>query len=89
MKYVGTKIVIYVSQNAPAGGFTDAQVAAIGTTFDTISTRSTSTPSARRRTSTTTGVVLVLLTRRECAHADERQCATQGYIAGYFDGTDD
>lgn len=90
LKYAGTHLLIYQSQNAPAppNGFTDAQIAAFGNTFDvdlyTIDVATFGSPTDIDAN----GRVIVLLSPLINKLTKSSDCATLGYIAGFFDATD-
>jgi hypothetical protein len=88
VQYVGNRIVIYISQNAPAGGYTAQQITAVGNTFDIdlfpIDSLAFGAPSdidANAR-------VLVLMSPKVNGMVTASECQQFGYIAGYFDGLD-
>jgi hypothetical protein len=88
LKYSGTHLLIYLSKNAPSGGFTDSQIAAFGNTFDldlyTIDVATFGTPSDIDAN----GRVIVLLSPIINKLTAAGDCATQGYIAGFFNAVD-
>jgi hypothetical protein len=93
LKYAGTHLLIYQSQNAPGPadgthGFTDAEIAAFGNTFDvdlyTIDVATFGAPTDIDEN----GRVIVLLSPLINKLSKASTCATQGYIAGFFDATD-
>jgi hypothetical protein len=90
LKYAGTHLLIYQSQNAPAppNGFTDPQIAAFGNTFDldlyTIDVATFGGPTDIDGN----GRVIVLLSPLINKLTPASVCTTQGYIAGFFDATD-
>jgi hypothetical protein len=88
VKYVGTKIAIFLSVNAPAGGLTAGDISALGATFDTdlypIDVMAFGAPSDIDAN----GTVFVLLTPKVNAMTPASQCASLGYIAGFFYGLD-
>ncbi len=90
LKYAGTHLLIYQSKNAPPppNGFTDAQIAAFGNTFDldlyTIDVATFGAPTDIDGN----GRVIVLLSPLINKLTDPSVCTTQGYIAGFFDATD-
>ena len=90
LKYAGTHLLIYQSQNAPAppNGFTDPQIAACGNTFDldlyTIDVATVGAPTDIDGN----GRVIVLLSPLINKLTPANVCTTQGYIAGFFDATD-
>jgi hypothetical protein len=90
LKYAGTHLLIYQSQNAPPppNGFTDQQIAAFGNTFDldlyTIDVATFGAPTDIDGN----GRVIVLLSPLINKLTNAGVCTTQGYIAGFFDATD-
>ncbi|MDQ2932549.1 MAG: hypothetical protein M3Y05_17235, partial [Gemmatimonadota bacterium] len=93
LRYSGTHLLIYVSKNAPGpangvNGFSDAQIAAFGNTFDlelyTIDVATFGAPTDIDAN----GHVIVLLSPLINKLTDRNVCTTQGYIAGFFDATD-
>ena len=93
LKYAGTHLLIYQSQNAPGpangvGGFTNAEIAAFGNTFDldlySIDVATFGAPTDIDGN----GRVIVLLSPLINKLTDRSVCSTQGYIAGFFDATD-
>ena len=91
LKYSGPHLLIYQSQNAPApptNGFTDAQLAALGNTFDldlyTIDVSTFGAPTDIDGN----GRVIVLLSPLINKLTQRSTCPSQGYIAGFFDATD-
>jgi hypothetical protein len=93
LKYSGTHLLIYVSKNAPGPadgthGFTDAQIAAFGNTFDldlyTIDVATFGQPSDIDAN----GRVIVLLSPIINKLTKASDCTTLGYIAGFFNAVD-
>jgi hypothetical protein len=88
LKYSGSHLLIYLSKNAPPGGFTDSQIAAFGNTFDldlyTIDVATFGTPSDIDAN----GRVIVLLSPIINKLTNASACASQGYIAGFFNAVD-
>ncbi len=88
LKYSGTHLLIYVSKNAPAGGFSDGQIAAFGNTFDldlyTIDVATFGQPSDIDGNSR----VIVLLSPIINKLTKASDCTTLGYIAGFFNAVD-
>jgi hypothetical protein len=88
LKYSGTHLLIYVSKNAPAGGFSDSQIAAFGNTFDldlyTIDVATFGQPTDIDQN----GRVIVLLSPIINKLTAAGDCASQGYIAGFFNAVD-
>jgi hypothetical protein len=88
LKYSGSHLLIYVSKNAPAGGFSDGQIAAFGNTFDldlyTIDVATFGQPSDIDGNSR----VIVLLSPIINKLTKASDCSTLGYIAGFFNAVD-
>jgi len=90
LKFAGAHLLIYQSKNAPAppNGFTDAQIAAFGNTFDvdlyTIDVATFGAPTDIDGN----GRVIVLMSPLINKLTNANVCTTQGYIAGFFDATD-
>ena len=88
VKYAGSKIDIFVIVNSPAAGLSAGDISALGATFDTdlypIDTMTFGAPSdidGNHR-------VFVLLTPKVNAMTTPSECASQGFIAGFFFGND-
>jgi hypothetical protein len=90
LKYAGSHLLVYQSKNAPASpnGFTDAQITAIGNTFDqelyTVDVSTFGSPTDIDGN----GRVIVLLSPIINSLTNRNSCQTQGYIAGFFDAVD-
>jgi hypothetical protein len=88
LQFVGSNILIYVDTLAPANGFTADQLNAFGRLFDqtlySIDISAFGVPSDIDGN----GRLIVLLSPRVNALTPAAQCATDGYIAGFFDGFD-
>ena len=90
LKYAGTHLLIYQSKNAPPppNGFTDAQIADFGNTFDqelyTVDVSTFGSPTDIDGN----GRVIVLLSPIINSLTDRNSCQTQGFIAGFFDAVD-
>ena len=88
LSYVGTNILIYVDTLAPPNGFTPDQLNAFGQLFDQtlypIDLNAFGTPSDIDQN----GHLIVLLSPVVNALTPTADCATQGFIGGFFDGID-
>lgn len=86
LKFNGNNIIIYQSKFAPAppNGFTDAQIVALGNTFDQdlygIDVATFGSPTDIDAN----GHVIVLLTPFVNALTPSAQCTTSGFVAGFF-----
>ncbi len=90
LKYTGSHILIYQSQNAPPppNGFTDQDITAFGNTFDqdlyTIDVATFGAPSDIDNN----GKVIVLMSPIINHLTDASTCQNSGFIAGFFDAID-
>jgi hypothetical protein len=86
--YKGTDILLYVDTLSPAGGFTNTQLQQFGQYFDQtlfpIDTANFGPPSDIDAN----GHVIMLMSPVVNGLSPSAQCATQGYIAGFFDSED-
>jgi hypothetical protein len=86
--FIGTNTLVYVDTMAPANGFNTSQLNAFGQqidqTFYTIDVNAFGPPSDVDGN----GRVIVLLSPVVNSLSPSAQCATQGYIAGFFFGLD-
>jgi hypothetical protein len=88
LSFVGDNILLYIDTLAPANGFTPAQLSAFGTYFDKtlypIDTAAFGAPVDLDQN----GRVIVLMSPTVNALSPSAQCATQGFVAGFFDTGD-
>jgi hypothetical protein len=88
VKFVGTKIAIFLSKNSPANGFDSLDIDSLGKTFDKdlypIDVNTFGAPSDIDGN----GLVFVLMTPKVNAMTTPAECASQGFIAGFFFGND-
>jgi len=90
LKYAGSHLLIYQSKNAPPppNGFSDADIAAFGNTFDldlyTIDVATFGSPTDIDGD----GRVIVLLSPIINKLTTASTCSTAGYIAGFFNAVD-
>jgi hypothetical protein len=88
LSYVGANILLYVDTLAPANGFTSDQLNAFGQLFDQtlypIDTAAFGQPSDIDQN----GHLIVLLSPIVNALTPSSECATQGYVGGFFEGLD-
>ena len=86
--YVGANILLYVDTLAPANGFTADQLQAFGQLFDQtlypLDINTFGTPSDIDQN----GRLIMLLSPIVNALTSKSDCATQGFIGGFFDGID-
>jgi hypothetical protein len=86
-KAVGQRVAIFVDDAAPAGGYSDADLAEVGTLFDDFLYPIDTMAFGRESDIDGNGVVVVLLTQR--VNALSPNCASTGsVILGYFFGAD-
>lgn len=88
LAYAGSNVLVYLDTLAPANGFTAAQLQAFGTLFDQtlypIDTASFGQPSDVDQN----GRVIMLMSPVVNALTSNTQCATSGYVAGFFEEED-
>lgn len=88
LRYGGERVVVYVDEAAPSGGFTDADLQQLGRLFDTklytLATTTFGMPSDVDRN----GRVIVLLTPVVNGLAPYPDCLVSGTVNGYFWGRD-
>jgi hypothetical protein len=88
LSYVGANILLYVDTLAPANGFTPDQLQAFGQLFDQtlypLDIETFGTPSDIDQN----GRLIMLLSPLVNALTPTADCATQGFIGGFFDGID-
>jgi hypothetical protein len=88
LAYAGTNILLYIDTLAPANGFTPAQLQSFGTLFDqtlySIGAGAFGAPADVDQN----GHVIMLMSPVVNAASPASQCASQGYVAGFFDPTD-
>ena len=86
-RVVGQRVAIYVDSAAPAGGYTDPELADVGTLFDNFLYPIDTVAFGRESDIDGNGVVIVLLTPK--VNALSPGCSnTQSVILGYFFGAD-
>jgi hypothetical protein len=88
LDYVGTNILVYQDTLAPAGGFSAGQLASFGQLFDQtfypLDLGAFGTPGDIDQN----GRVIMLLSPVVNQLTSSDECASQGYIAGFFTGFD-
>lgn len=88
LAYVGSSLLLYVDTLAPANGFTPTQLQTFGQYFDQtlvpIDTTGFGSPSDVDQN----GRVIMLMSPVVNADSPASQCATQGYVSGFFDPED-
>ena len=88
LRFAGANILLYIDEDAPAGGFTDQEIVALGTHFDNdlfeigvANFGNVSDVDGDER-------VLVLLTPLVNRLTQASSCTTEGFITGFFFGLD-
>ncbi|MEO7084729.1 MAG: hypothetical protein ABI442_12950 [Gemmatimonadaceae bacterium] len=88
LSYVGANVLLYIDTLAPKNGFTPAQLQSFGQYFDgtlySIVVSAFGPPSDVDGN----GHVIVLLSPAVNALSRSATCSTEGYVAGYFSGSD-
>ncbi len=86
--YVGDNIYLYIDVNAPANGFTAVQLAAFGQLFDQTLYGIDIAAFGQPADVDQNGHVIMLMSPLVNAGTPTANCATQGYVAGFFDAED-
>jgi hypothetical protein len=81
-------LAIYVDNAAPAGGLTPADLDSLGVLFDSRLYALDTTAFGRESDIDGNTVVIVLMTNVVNRLVTQQQCASQGFIAGFFFGAD-
>jgi hypothetical protein len=88
LAYAGNNVLIYIDTLAPANGFSASQLQAFGTLFDQtlypIDTAAFGPPSDLDQN----GRVIMLMSPAVNALTPSKDCASQGFVAGFFDEED-
>jgi len=88
LAYAGNNVLIYIDTLAPTNGFSATQLQAFGTLFDQtlypIDTAAFGPPSDLDQN----GRVIMLMSPAVNALTPTKDCATQGFVAGFFDEED-
>lgn len=88
LKFIGTNVLIYVDELAPAGGLTDSQLTDLGNLFD----RKLYGADVHAFGSPTdidgNGQVVVLMTPTVNKLTTAEECASVGFVTGFFYGLD-
>jgi hypothetical protein len=88
LAYAGDNLLLYIDQAAPANGFTTTQLQGFGQLFDQtlypVDTLNFGTPSDVDQN----GRVIMLMSPVVNGETSTSSCATQGYVAGFFDEED-
>jgi len=89
-KQVGAHIAIFVDDNAPSGGLSDAALLSLRLKFDTLLYERDTLAFGRESDIDGNGVVIVLMTNEVNALVTASQCTNPdtGFVAGYFYGAD-
>jgi hypothetical protein len=85
---VGTHIAIFVDNAAPQPGLTDADLNNLRTVFDTRLYETDTLAFGRESDIDNNGMVIVLMSAKVNSLVTAAQCATTGYVAGFFFGAD-
>ena len=88
LAYVGTDVLLYVDTLAPAGGFTPTQLQAFGQYFDQTLYPIDTTAFGAPTDIDQNGRVIVLMSQVVNADTPASTCASQGYVAGFFNEED-
>jgi hypothetical protein len=88
LSFVGQNILLYIDTLAPANGFTAAQLQAFGQYFDQTLYGLAVSAFGPPSDIDANAHVIMLLSPSVNELTPTSQCQTQGFVAGYFDGTD-
>jgi len=86
LKFVGTNVMLYQSQDAPAepNGFTDEQLAALASVFDQTLYPIDASTFAAPTDIDANGHEIVLISPKVNSLVTNSQCQQSGYVAGFF-----
>src|SRR3989442_137214 len=87
-KQVGVHIAIFVDNNAPPGGLSDADLLSLRDKFDTLLYVRDTLAFGRETDIDGNTVVIVLMTNAVNEVVSPLECSTTGFVAGYFYGAD-
>src|SRR5256885_11121204 len=87
-KQVGVHIAIFVDNNAPPGGLSDADLLSLRDKFDTLLYVRDTLAFGRETDIDGNTVVIVLMTNAVNELVSPLECSTTGFVAGYFYGAD-
>ena len=87
-KQVGMHIAIFVDNNAPPGGLSDADLLSLRDKFDTLLYVRDTLAFGRESDIDQNGVVIVLMTSAVNQLVSPAECSATGFVAGYFYGAD-
>src|SRR2546427_6245067 len=85
-KQVGVHIAIFVDNNAPSGGLSDADLLSLRYKFDTLLYVRDTLAFGRESDIDNNGVVIVLMTNEVNKLVTKSDCSLTGFVAGYFYG---
>jgi hypothetical protein len=88
LAYAGANVLIYIDTMAPANGFTPVQLSAFGVLFDQTLYPIDTTAFGGPSDIDNNGHVIMLMTPVVNADTPASTCASQGFVAGFFDSGD-
>ena len=88
LAYAGANVLIYIDTLAPANGFTPAQLTAFGLLFDQTLYPIDTTAFGGTSDVDGNGHAIMLMSPVVNADSPSATCATQGFVAGFFDPGD-
>ena len=88
LAYAGANVLIYIDTLAPANGFTPAQLSNFGQLFDQTLYPIDTTAFGGPSDIDSNGHVIMLMTPVVNADTPASTCASQGFVAGFFDSGD-
>jgi hypothetical protein len=88
LAYLGNNIYLYIDTASPANGFTASQLTAFGQLFDQTLYGIDIAAFGQPSDIDGNGHVIMLMSPKVNADTPTADCATQGYVAGFFDSED-
>ena len=88
LAFIGTNVLLYMDVNAPADGFTPAQLTAFGQLFDQTLYGIDIAAFGQPSDVDGNGHVIMLMSPVVNADTPAADCATQGFVVGFFDPED-
>src|SRR6185312_3574484 len=88
LAFIGTNVLLYIDQAAPSDGFTPDQLTAFGQLFDQTLYGIDIAAFVQPSDVDGNGHVIMLMSPAVNADTPASQCATQGFVVGFFDPED-
>jgi hypothetical protein len=88
LAYIGNNMYLYIDSAAPANGFTPTQLSSFGQLFDQTLYDIAVSAFGQPSDIDANGHIIMLMSPKVNADTPTASCATQGYVAGFFDSED-